>query len=281
MITMRKRLITMAGMVVWVLGVLSTSSCSKDEFFGLEGSEYIDNSLKTEIAMSQEFADYLIACIELSNNLSQPVDTANMQRYVVDEKPIYCISDSQESMLVLLDNLKNAYPELTKADRLDFVEIEKIAISKNKLLKGYFPRGFSKTNGSDWSNKQSRSWIYAASEGSSYEDASYQDNTGSWWFKAFDQSNDAIAMSIWFVTEGSSEPYGVGAGLIFDDNSGVSMVGYGECWPSAINSISPSAEADFLIISPQIMYTEFNEFFNNLGPGYYESGRQHFVYPIE
>lgn len=278
---MRIKKSPLVGMAVCLFGVLAFSSCSKDEFFGLEDSEYIDNSLKTEIALSQEFADYLIACIELSNNLSQPIDTANMQQYVVDGKPIYCISDSQESILVSLDNLKNAYPELTKADRLDFVEIEKIAISKNKLLKGYLPRGFSKTNGSDWSNKQSRSWIYAASEGSSYDVASYQDNTGSWGFQAFDQSNDAIAMSIWFVTEGSSEPYGVGAGLIFDDNSGVSMVGYGECWPSAINSISPSAEADFLIVSPQIMYTEFNEFFNNLGPGYYESGRQHFVYPIE
>ena len=277
---MRKLLRINIGMLVCVLGVLSTSSCSKDEFFGLEGSEYIDNSLKTEIAMSQEFADYLIACIELSNNLSQPVDTAKMQQYVVGGKPIYCISDSQESMLVLLDNLKNAYPELTKADRLDFVEIEKIAISKNKLLKGYFPRGFSKTDGSNLGNKQSRSWIYAASEGSSYEDASYQDNTGSWGFKAFDYSIQAISMSIWFVAEGSSEPYGVGAGLIFDDNSGVSMVGYGECWPSAINSISPSAEADFLIVSPQIIHTEFYEFFKNLGSGYYESGRQHLVYPV-
>lgn len=268
-------------MAVCLFGVLAFSSCSKDEFFGLEDSEYIDNSLKTEIAMSQEFADYLIACMGLSNNLNQPIDTAKMQQYVVGGKPIYCISDSQESMLVLLDNLKNAYPELTKADRLDFVEIEKIAISKNKLLKGYLPRGFSKTNGSDWSNKQSRSWIYAASEGSSYDVASYQDNTGSWGFQAFDYSFQAVSMSIWFVAEGSSEPYGVGAGLIFDDNSGVSMVGYGECWPSAINSISPSAEADFLIVSPQIMYTEFNEFFNNLGPGYYESGRQHLIYPVE
>ena len=53
---------TIAGMAACARGVISASSCSKEEFFGLENSEYLDNSLKTEIAMSHEYVDLVLAC---------------------------------------------------------------------------------------------------------------------------------------------------------------------------------------------------------------------------
>ena len=39
---MRKKLKNIAGIAMCVLGVLATSSCSKDEFFGLNEYESLD-----------------------------------------------------------------------------------------------------------------------------------------------------------------------------------------------------------------------------------------------
>ena len=68
---MRIKVKTLAGMVACLMGVLATASCSKEEFFGLEDSVYLDNSLKTEIAMSQEYADYAIACYNYRGDIKR------------------------------------------------------------------------------------------------------------------------------------------------------------------------------------------------------------------
>jgi len=58
--------------------------------------------------MSQEYADYVIACYNLAKEMNQPQDTADMQiQGVVDGKPIYFkVESSYESLLVLMENLK-------------------------------------------------------------------------------------------------------------------------------------------------------------------------------
>lgn len=266
-------------MAVCALGVLATSSCSKDEFFGLEDSVYIDNSLKTEIAMSQEFADYALACFNLVEEMNNPIDTANMQiQGVVDGKPIYYTTSSHESILELMDNLKKAYPELTKADKLDFDELMEIAISKNKVLKAALPRKVTKTYIPQWGvDKYSYIWIYSASGGTQNNALHY----GDWWFRAHDSQLAAVCHVIWNSTE-ASLLFPSGGGIIFPDNSAVSMIGSGEGWPSITDSYSgPTSEADFVVIKNMNLYSfEVYDYCANLGP-YFNSGRYHYVYNEE
>jgi len=266
-------------MAVCTLGVFASSSCSKDEFFGLEESEIIDNSLKTEIALSQEFADYVIACINMINEKNQPVVVAGSPfKFDVDGATVYYESGIKEEILVLMDNLKKAYPELVKADELDFAEIEKIAFSKNKALKGYAPRKILKSNDSGLlSNK----WLYAASEGSSTDGFLYEDPSGSWTFMAHEKKETAVSLSMWFVCETPPDNNKLGGGLFFSDGSSVSMTGYGESWPSITNS-SPYAQADFVIIPPSVSYAEMGGIFTQLCcSAYLDSNREHLFFRAE
>ena len=276
---MRKLLKLIAGMAVCTFGVFVTSSCSKDEFFGLEESEIINHSLKTEIALSQEFADYVIACINMSNEMDQLVDTTGSPfKFEVDGNPVCYKSGIQEEILVLMDNLKKAYPELVKADELDFAEIEKIAFSKNKALKGYAPRKILKSNDSGLLSNQ---WLYAASEGSSTDGFLYEDPSGSWTFVAHEKKEIAVSQSMWFVCETPPDNNKLGGGLFFSDGSSVSMTGYGESWPSITNS-SPYAQADFVIIPPSVSYAEMGGILPQLCcSAYLDSNREHLFFMAE
>lgn len=274
---MRRLLNFIAGMAVCTYGVFVTSSCSKDEFFGLEESEIINKSLKTEIALSQEFADYVIACINMSNEMEQPADTTGSPfKSELDGNPVYFKSGIQEEILVLMDNLKKAYPELLKADEFDFAEIEKIAFSKNKALKGYAPRKISKSSG-----LLSNQWLYAASEGSSTDGFLYEDASGSWTFMAHEKKDIAVSLSMWFVCETPPDENKLGGGLFFSDGSSVSMTGYGEYWPYVTNS-SPYAQADFIVLPPSLSLWELGTgILSHLGTAYYESNREHLLYWAE
>lgn len=262
-------------MAICALGVLATSSCSKDEFFGLEDSVYIDNSLKTEIAMSKEFTDYAIACFNLIEEMNNPIDTANMQiQGVVDGKPIYYTTSSHESLLELMDNLKKAYPELAKADKLDFDELMEIAFSNNKVLKAALPRKNTKTYIPQWGvDKLSYIWIYSASGG----DQNVSLHAGDWWFQAFDTDMSAVAHVVFCMGEGGSPMNG--GGLMFPDGSGVGMVGYGENWPSITDSYSgPACESDFVVLrDANLSQFEIWDYCQSMGP-FYNSGRYHYVF---
>lgn len=278
---MRIKVKTLAGMAACLMGVLATASCSKEEFFGLEDSVYLDNSLKTEIAMSQVYADYAIACYNLIKEMNQPLDTASMQiQGVVDGKPIYFKTESsKEYLLVLMEKLKNAYPELANADKLDFDEIQEIAISKNKALKGLFPQKNTKKI-VYWGWNNSHTWVYSATAGEEINEFYYDD----WWFKAFDYEFQALNHVIWFLGEGTGEDFTFGGGLFFPDHSAVAMLSYGELeWPSITSGYGgPNAEYDFIVI-PCDNLTQFEvyNFAYDLGPNYYRSGRTHFVYDLE
>lgn len=265
---------TLAGLAVCVLGVLATSSCSKDEFFGLEESVYLDNSLKTEIAMSQEFADYSIACLNLMIDMNQPVDTADMQiQGVVNGKPIYFKTGSGNSVKELYDNLLKAYPAMTKADKLDIDEIEEIAMSKNKALKKavkatkYYSYNYTPYY-------QSQQWIYNQSQGFSDWDY-YSDG---WWFEAHFTVASAVYEVLWNCAEGGF--YATGGGLLFEDNTAVTMIGYDEYWPSLVNHGSPYAERDFLVApdNVNIYNLEVWDIARNLGHGYWGGNRLHYIF---
>lgn len=268
---MRKNFKTLAGMAICILGALAASSCSKDEFFGLEDSEVLDYSTKYEIATSQEYANYAIACINIAETMMQPVDTTDMKiQGVVNGKPIY-YKDNTSSVMELLDILKKAYPILNNADKIDLDDILSIALSKNEALKEYESKQNLMTKyeyPNTWEANQ-----FVNTIGISYY---------GWYFDPYSHYLSAVNNVIWGCSENTY--YVNGGGLIFSDNSGVSMIGYGggECWPTEINSISPHAEADFIVAPSAYLPTlEIWDLVCEFGPGYYNGGRVHYVFDHE
>lgn len=269
-------------MAVCLLGVLSTSSCSKEEFFGLEDSVYLDNSIKTEIAMSQEFADYILACRNLVNEMKmgQSLDTTDMQiQGIVDGRPLYFKTGSYEAGKNLLEKLKKAYPELEKADQVDFDEIQKIAFSKNKDLKGLASPKISKTK--SWGGEAGAlGWLMDLSNGEidDYgQEYMFDDFTGRWIFEAHNTVAGAVSKVIYYCGEEGFNMNGGGYLCSGRIGSAISMIGFGQKWP---NIMRP--EEDFLA-APNIDLSalELWDIAWRLGPGYYGPGRIHYIFNEE
>ena len=262
---MRKNFKTLAGMAICILGALAASSCSKDEFFGLEDSEVLDYSTKTEIALSQEYADFAIAYFNMIESMQQPVDTTEMEiQGVVNGKPVY-FKQGSSSVKESLEILKKAYPEFEKADKIDFDEIQSIALSKNKALKDIASKMDSSTK--SYGN-YSYDWV-------DYYDG-YKDG---WYLSAYNMVYGAVDDVIWHCGENGFNM--CGGGFIFTDCTAASMVGYGEYWPSFARNVSNS-EADFIVLpSADVYAVELWDIAWHLGPAYYNSGRIHYVYNAE
>lgn len=243
-------------MAVCILGALAVSSCSKDEFFGLEDSEVLDYSTKYEIAMSQAYADYAIACYKIAGIMNQLSDsTTNKNIGEIDGKP-FSYLESGESAMDLLDILKKAYPELVNADKPDLDEIQMIAFSKNEALKNLDIRlnTSTKMNGGFYESE----WFIGTLDCEMTHYWTDYPTTNSvwikkWYLEAFMDQMSAVSAAIWYSSEYGNQ-LGTG-GLVFSDNSAACVVGIGE-WPSLINAVS-SAEVDFLIVPTQnINYLE-------------------------
>lgn len=275
---MRNNFKTIAGMAICILGALAASSCSKDEFFGLEDAEYLDYSAKYEIAMSQEYADYAIACFNLVESMNNPIDTTEMIiQGEMKGKPIYTKNDSISPLIDLLNNLKKVYPKLEKADKIDLDEIHSIALSKNEALKDIASKMVRKTT-KYYEDRQSGRWLYSVAEsyyGQSGWGSPWLDVEG-WWLTAYDDVYTAINEVIYRCSE-TYGCYSNGGGLIFDDASGVSMVTgiySGEWWPSVVNSGSPQPEADFIFM-PNV--ASLSDLWYEMGSTYWSNNRRHYV----
>ena len=258
-------------MAVCILGALAASSCSKDEFFGLEDSEVLDYSAKYEIAMSQAYADYAIACANMVETMLQPVDTTKMEiQGEIDGKPLYVKNGTCVSALDLLENLKKLYPDLQKADNIDFKEIQEIALANNEALKDIAAKMPTET-------KTWFSWgdVSSWAQSNGHYGASFAED--GWWFSCFTSAWSAINDAIWAYGESYNNDKFEG-GLLFNDGTAVSMIGYSEIpWPSIVNQGSPLAETDF-IIAPT---ADVNQIWGELcyfGPEYAEGNRLHYVY---
>ena len=262
---MKTEIKTLAGIVVCALGSLVFSSCSKDEFFGLEDAEVLDYSTKYEIAMSQEYVDYVIACYNMVEIMNQPVDTTQMEVCgVINGKRVYAKTDSCASALDLLESLKKAYPILLKADKIDIDEIRAIALEKNETLKEMSSKKASFTKVSPF-----KSFRWAESLG--HYGCSFIEE--GWWFNLFAEVHDAVNDIIWSTSEGG---FLMGGGLIFSDYTAVSMTGIG-LWPSVVNSGTPRANADFIVAPTNEPYINWGELWD-FGPEYSEGVRLHYVY---
>lgn len=271
-----RKINNIAVMAVCVLGALAASSCSKDEFFGLEDAEVLDFSTKTEIAMSQEYANYEIAYYKIVESMNNPIDTTEMKiQGVFDGKTVYIKNDSVTSIIDLLKNLIKVYPELEKADKIDLNEIREIALSKNEALKDIESKMTGSTKSYD--DRQSGSWLYSVAEsyyGQSGWGSPWLDVEG-WFFTAYDDVNAAINEVLWRCSESSC--YTNGGGLIFNDYSGVSMfsaISSGEWWPNVVNQGSPQPEADFIYMPG---CSNFYDLWNIMGSSYWSNNRRHYV----
>lgn len=271
-------------MAVCILGALAASSCSKDEFFGLEDSEVLDYSTKYEIAMSQAYADYAIACFEMAEIMNQPVDTTEMDICgSIKGKPVYAKTGSCTSALDLLEALKKQYPELAKADQIDFNEINEIALSKNDALKEIASK----------MKKETKSSIFGCAGSWAESLGHYGGGFGDegWSFNLHFSRYSAVQSAIY----GFAESYiAMTGGLIFGDETAASMSSsMWSLWPSVANQGSPQPESDFFIwpgyscdavaFGPE--YDEvitLQDIINAFGYEYYgEGGRLHYVYDLQ
>ena len=272
---MKKEIKSLAVMAVCIIGALAASSCSKDEFFGLEDSEVLDYSIKTEIAMSQEYADYAIACFQMIESMNQPVDTTDMEfKGEIKGKKFYVKTDTTLSVMKYLDILKKAYPVMAKADKIDFKEIQGIALSKNKALKDIASKMEPLTK--DYADRQSGHWLFSVAEsfyGSSAGMSPWL-NVNGCFLTAYDDYRLAISDIIW-----GSEFYNDNAvcgGLLFGDYSGVSLISSYEGWGIA-DCGSPCPEGDF-VYAPN---ATFADLWISMGAGYWSSNRTHYVVDSE
>ena len=245
---MKKNFKNIAEIAMCVLGVLSTSSCSKDEFFGLNEYESLDYSKKIEIALSQEYTDYAVACFKIVDAMNLLSDTtANRNIGEIDGKTIYYV-ESGEPIMDLLEILKKKYPELIYADKPDLDEIQRIANSKNITLRKLAgSKTSTKNDGSYQESEYYIGYLNCAKSNLWTDNLFVTDATiGHWWLHSWwaQEQDDAVSSAIWSASEFG---YQLGSGgLVFSDGSAVSIAGVGE-WPSLINEIS-FAESDFLIV---------------------------------
>lgn len=269
-------------MAVCILGALAVSSCSKDEFFGLEDSEVLDYSAKYEIAMSQEFTDYAKACFSFVEAFDQPIDTANMQKVDVEGKQVYVVSgmaSQKDNAVELLQKIKTAFPKLAMADKIDFDEIMDIALSENQALSDIASIVLSPSTKSYENRPMARQWLNSADQEywnySGDRNLSYSYMEGCT-FYSHNTVWGAVQSAIWDLNEYSGN-YGAG-GFIWGDNSAVSMrTVFGEYWPDVAHYGSPSPEIDFVILpnAENLYQGELSEMF---GGEYFTSGRIHYAF---
>ena len=282
---MKRNFKPMAALAVCALGALAVSSCTKDEFFGLEDSVVIDASTKYEIAMSQEYADFARASFSFSETMMQEVDTTNMKVYTdKDGNQIrYNVGSTQQNVFELLEALKKAYPELEKADKIDFDEIQMIALANNESLSDLAAKVASINTKYGENDYDALRWVRTSNMNYwhlNYYPSSYYVYMDGAYFDAYNSIPAAVHAAIYGMGE-IPGVYGAG-GLAWGDYTGVAMTsGFGEYWPDVMGYGYPSPEADFIILPT-------TENMNNVYPGeyfwggdYFMSGRLHYVYNME
>lgn len=265
----------MAGMVMCVLSVVATSSCSKEDFFGLNEYETLDYSKKTEIALSQEFTDYYLACIEVGKVINQWSDSIDTTKGAPQNY-------TGESLVKLLDKLKEAFPELLNADDPDFDDIRKIALSKNKTLKALAKKNRPSANTKSY---EYTSYYYGYSELMSF----YSDSDGCIsYLNYIDHKNpydcfvfrgngydlyscagleEAVSRIICSTNEqGNYYNIGNSFGCVFSVGA-IAVINRGEQWPEALSYLPVTPEKDFYFLDHTPSDDEKRAILLSLGSG--------------
>ena len=247
----------MAGMVMCVLSVVATSSCSKEDFFGLNEYETLDYSKMTEIALSQEFTDYYTACIEVGKVINQWNDSIDATKGAPQNY-------TGESLVKLLERLKEAYPELLNADGPDFDEIRRIALSSNKTLKALAqnnrPSANTRSfeyNAGNYGNK----YFYSDSEGCiSYLNYIYGRHpdqcmhfsaVGANGYDLYSCYNldDAVYLILSRTWENGNNYNALCCGGFVFSEGAIAVLRNGEQWPEALSYLPVTPEKDFYFVN--------------------------------
>ena len=280
---MKKNFMYLAGMAVCIIGALAASSCSKDEFFGLEGSQVVSASTMNEIAMSQEFTNYAKACLALTQTMSEEIDTTAMESYINEKgKRVYYKDGvySEYSVSELMEILKKAYPELEKADMTDFDEILQIALAKNEALSDFAVKASVNNTKSGWI-AQSLEWVRNAHRNWNHLDYTPQvwsTDLDGVYVQSFNHLSGAVSSAIYCTIDTEDYWYG---GYFWNDYSGVLASSCSPYWPDIAEYASPTPEADFIVFPfPEDLSYLVGEYEFDFGE-YYAIHRTHYIYFID
>lgn len=138
----KKRNKLLFRLTVCVLSVLTTTSCSKDEFFKIEDTPCIDSQTIYEIATSELYVDYQKARFAFFNEISNIDSTKIGHIRIIDGDTIFESGYTFSFGIIyeLHDSLMKEYPELKDADQVDLALIQDVAISNNSALKEMAPK---------------------------------------------------------------------------------------------------------------------------------------------
>ena len=270
---------TLAGMAC-IIGALAASSCSKDEFFGLEGSQVVSASTMNEIAMSQEFTNYAKACLALTQTMSEEIDTTAMESFINEKgKRVYYKDGvySEYSVSELMEILKKAYPELEKADMTDFDEILQIALAKNEALSDFAVKASVNNTKSGWI-RNSLEWLRNAHR--NYYDLDYTPQIWSTDIDGvsltnYDHLSAAVSNALYATVDTQDYWYG---GYFWNDYSAVLASSCSPYWPDIAEYASPVPEADFLVLPfPEDYAYQVGEYYIDY-QDYRSHHRIHYIY---
>lgn len=276
---MKRNFKPMAALAVCALGALAVSSCTKDEFFGLEDSVVIDASTKYEIAMSQEYADYARACFNIAESMKVEVDTTQMESFVNEDgkKIYYQGSSSQDNVIELLEILKKAFPEIEKADAIDFAEIQSIALTNNDALSDIAAK--SSAVSTKGYNPSALEWLrsaYRCYYNLDYTPTIWSADMDGAYFSYYSNVSAAVNSAICATVDTNGYWYG---GYIWNDYSSTLISSCNPYWPEVSEYGSPVPEADFLVY-PVAGNTIEGSWELSFYGDFYWSHRTHYVYDL-
>ena len=241
---------TLAGMAC-IIGALTASSCSKDEFFGLEGSQVVSASTMYEIAMSQEYTDYAKACLAVTQTMSEEIDTTDMDFYIDEKGKRVFYKDgvySEYSVWELMEALKKAYPELEKADMTDFNEILQIALANNEALRGFAAEASVNDTKSNNGVRKSMEWLSNVHRIYNNLDTTvnvWSTDLGDLHLDYYYHLSGAVHSAICYAVDAADYWFG---GYFWDDYSAVLASSCCAYLPDASEYTSPAPVADFFVI---------------------------------
>lgn len=155
-----------ACMVIAILFMTVITSCTSDEFFGIE-EDYKGMSFSTleKIAYSKEYIEYEKISLSLFNTL-QSVDTTNMVslHYFGGEK-IYANKQiiSVKSLIEARQELLALFPEYENVNKEEKNQIFNLAIMNNKSLRKMAERHNVVVRGTKSTSPESKAYLYAQS----------------------------------------------------------------------------------------------------------------------
>lgn len=213
-------------MLIAVLGITVTTSCTSDEFFRIEEDyEGVSFSMLEKIALSKEYVEFQKQSFLLCDIVSQSIDTTkintnknNILEYGThNTKETNCKIVSIESFLIAKQRLLDSYPEYGNTNTEERNQIFNLAIMNCRSLRKMASSYSICTNCTKSSSPESDAVRYAQSV-----EGAIRLNTRTWriantavWITD-DSFTEIISMAVSRAEDGKEH-----GGYIFNDYSGI------------------------------------------------------------